>query len=481
MRLLPRRAAPAVKPPFAGRSPWPAVFLRLLLVTTVSAGFGFLLGHVVLGLFLGTAAYLAWNIHNQVQLERWLREGRTLEPPDSRGLWGDIFNGIHRLQRRQRGRRRKLAKLLQGIRESINAMPDAAVILRENGEIQWWNEPARDMLGLRWPQDEGQRIANLFRHPEFAVFVRREAAEAASLTVPSPVDEDMILEIRLIPYAENQRLMLARDITRLHRLERMRRDFVANISHELRTPLTVIQGVSESLGDRIGDSDAQAQRALELIHQQSLRMDRLVEDLLMLSRLETEEKPVEMTPVNMPQLLRLLGEEARTLSGERDHQITLDVDPGLWIHGEESELRSALSNLVFNAVKYTQPGGSIHVLWQRRGNRAYFRVKDNGPGIPAQHLSRLTERFYRVDAGRSSRTGGTGLGLAIVKHVLGRYGTRLQIRSEAGQGSRFSITFPERITLYKDVSDSVFSDEGRSDSGFSVRFSDKEKDQTNAG
>lgn len=460
MRLLPRRAPSPVKGPSPGSSPWPAVFLRMSLVSAASAGIGFLLGHLLLGLFLGTAAYLLWNIHNQVQLERWLREGRSLEPPDSRGLWGEIFNGIHRLQRRQRGRRRKLAKILEGIRESINAMPDGAVILRENGEIQWWNGPARDMLGLHWPQDEGQRIANLFRHPEFSAFVRREEQEAATITVPSPVDEDLMLEIRMIPYAENQRLMLARDITRLHRLERMRRDFVANISHELRTPLTVIQGVSESLGDQLAEGDAQARRALELIHQQSLRMDRLVEDLLMLSRLETEQKPVEMTPVNMPELLRLLAEEARTLSGERAHQITLEVDPQLWIHGEESELRSALSNLVFNAVKYTQAGGSIHMLWQRRGNRAHFRVEDNGPGIPAQHLPRLTERFYRVDAGRSARTGGTGLGLAIVKHVLGRYGTRLQIRSEAGKGSRFSITFPERITLPEVFSDSVFSVQG---------------------
>ncbi|MCK8517094.1 phosphate regulon sensor histidine kinase PhoR [Methylonatrum kenyense] len=452
------------------------------MVTAVSAAIGFLVGHLLLGLFLGTAVYLVWNIHNQVRLERWLRQGRSLEPPDSSGLWGEIFNGIHRLQRRQRGRRRKLAKILQGIREGINAMPDGAVILRENGEIQWWNGPAGDMLGLSWPQDEGQRIANLFRHPEFGAFVRREEQETSTITVPSPVNEELMLEIRLIPYAENQRLMLARDITRLYRLERMRRDFVANISHELRTPLTVIQGVSENLSDQLGHAEAQVRRALELIHQQSLRMDRLVEDLLTLSRLETEQRPVEMKPVNMPELLRVLGEEAKTLSAENGHEITLDVDPGLWILGEESELRSALSNLVFNAVKYTQSGGRIRVLWQRRGNRAHFQVEDNGPGISPQHLPRLTERFYRVDSGRSSRTGGTGLGLSIVKHVLGRYGTRLQIHSEAGEGSRFSVTFPERLTLEEgtgdhDRSDSGFSEQGRSDSGFSVQFSDKDKDE----
>ncbi len=431
----------------AAGSPWPAVTLRLALIFLVSGGLGYLIGHVVLGLFLGTAACLVWNLVNQVQLERWLREGRTLEPPDSRGLWGDIFNGIHRLQRRQRSRRQKLATILQGIRESINAMPDAAVILRENSEIQWWNGPARDLLGLQWPQDEGQRIANLFRHPDFGSFIRREEEGTSTITVPSPVDEDLMLEIRLIPYAENQRLLLARDITRLYRLERMRRDFVANISHELRTPLTVIHGLSETLADTVGNGDPRTRRSIELIHQQTLRMERLVEDLLMLSRLETEPKPVEMKPVNLPAVLGLLVEEARTLSGDGNHRIELDTDPGLWVYGDESELRSALSNLVFNAVKYTPAGGHIQVLWQRRGNRAYFRVEDDGPGIPAQHLPRLTERFYRLDSGRSSRTGGTGLGLAIVKHVLGRYGTRLQIKSEVGKGSRFSITFPERLTL----------------------------------
>ncbi|MEX0731589.1 MAG: phosphate regulon sensor histidine kinase PhoR [Aquisalimonadaceae bacterium] len=431
----------------APRSPWPAALLRLTVATLLFGALGLLTGQVLLSILLGTLGYLAWNLTNQIRLERWLREGRKLEPPVSSGLWGEIFNGIHRLQRRQRKRRRKLARILQGVRETINAMPDGAVILGESGAIQWWNGAARSLLGLTWPADEGQRIGNLFRHPQFSAFLSENPEHSQGvITVPSPVDEDIMLEVRVIPYGRNQRLLLARDITRLYRLERMRRDFVANISHELRTPLTVIHGLSESLSDSPAAGAPGMQRPLELIEQQTQRMQRLVEDLLLLSRLETEERPAARELVDIPRLLRVLAEETRTLSGERKHRIALDVDPELCLLGDESELRSALSNLVFNAVKYTPGGGEIRIIWlPDKVGRAMFAVEDTGIGIPPHHLPRLTERFYRVDTGRSARSGGTGLGLAIVKHILGRYGSRLEITSDPGVGSRFACSFPQRV------------------------------------
>ena len=428
-----------------GRSPWPAVVGRLAMVLILFAAVGWLVGQVVLGMLLGTTAYLGWNLFNEVRLERWLREGRTLEPPSSRGLWGEIFNGIYRLQRRQRRRRKRLSAILQGVRETINAMPDGAVILQDHGEIQWWNGAARNLLGLHWPQDEGQRIDNLFRHPEFGTFIRERHAGASSISLPSPQDERLMLEIRVIPYGHNQRLLLVRDISRLYRLERMRRDFVANISHELRTPLTVIQGVSETLADGLLSRSPEAARPLELIEQQTRRMQRLVEDLLMLSRLETEGKPVDRKQFNVQRMLTLIVDEARALGEEAQHHVELECDPELTLHGDESELRSAFSNLVFNAVKYTPKGGRIIVRWHAEGGGARFSVEDTGIGIPEHHLPRITERFYRVDGGRSSRTGGTGLGLAIVKHVLGRYDARLEVHSVPGRGSTFSCHFPAAV------------------------------------
>lgn len=425
------------------RSPWPAEYARLVLVLLVLGAVGWGLGSVTLGLLAGALGYLSWNLYNQLLLERWLREGRKLEPPASHGLWGDIFNGLHRLQQRQRKRRKRLTRILQGVRQTINAMPDGAVILRGNGEIQWWNAAARDLLGLNWPQDEGQRVANLLRHPGFGEFIREKHTSAAAITVPSPVDEDLILEIRVIPYGINQSLLLARDITRLYQLERMRRDFVANVSHELRTPLTVITGLAETLGDTVPEKLPKAARPLALISQQTQRMQRLVEDLLMLSRLEMEQKPVEPKSVDVPRMLAVLAEEARALGADKRQEVHLDVDQDWCVLGDESELRSAFSNLVFNAVKYTPADGRIDIGWKRVADGVRFEVRDTGIGIPAHHLSRLTERFYRVDGGRSTRTGGTGLGLAIVKHVLGRHGVELRIHSEVGKGSSFSCLFPQ--------------------------------------
>ncbi len=437
-------------------NPWPAAGIRLGGILLAGLVIGLIIGNAALGILLVLAATGVFHTFNLVRMERWLRLGRSIRPPEADGLWGVIFDGLHRLQRRHRSRRARLAELLRRFKESANAMPDAAVVLGGAGEMEWWNSRATRYLGLRWPQDEGLRIANLFRHPSFSQFLAREDWTEA-VNVPSPLSEGTVLEVRIVPYGEDQRLLLARDVTRLHRLELMRRDFVANVSHELRTPLTVIRGMSETLEDAAPEADSEQRRALALIQQQTLRMERLVYDLLLLSRLETGEQSRTRGRIMVPRLLEGLLDEARALSGGR-HEFSLDVDPHLDLLGDEGELRSAFSNLLVNAVKYSPQGGPIRIEWGRAGDDARFAVVDAGVGIPAHHIPRLTERFYRVDSGRAAG-GGTGLGLAIVKHVLSRHEARLEITSGAGAGSTFSCHFPPQGA--RDAADSPIRERRR--------------------
>jgi two-component system phosphate regulon sensor histidine kinase PhoR len=259
--------------------------------------------------------------------------------------------------------------------------------------------------------------------------------------MPSPVNEDITLRVRVIPYAKNRRLLVARDVTRIQRLERTRQDFVANVSHELRSPLTVVSGYLETLLDA-DDFDAELTGQLQSMRSQTDRMNRIVNDLMLLSRLESEEPQADREKVLLGPLIDSIVDHARELSAGNQHVIEVDVDVSLCIMGHEPELYSAFSNLVFNAIRYTPAGGRIMIRWQERNNELVFSVEDSGVGIAAHHIPRLTERFYRVDTGRSRATGGTGLGLAIVKHVLLRHEGRLEIDSEVGRGSTFACHFP---------------------------------------
>ncbi|MEX0449477.1 phosphate regulon sensor histidine kinase PhoR [Spiribacter sp. 221] len=420
-------------------NPWPAVLGRTvlaslaLLVIGAAAGVPWLLLAAAVGL-------LIYNLAQIHRLERWLRASRKRRPPRGRGLWGHVFDGLDRQQLRQRQRRQRLVDLLRRFREGANAMPDGTIVLSDTGDMQWWNQLASRYLGLRWPQDRGQRIANLIRHPDFAAYLERGDWTAA-VKIPSPQDNRRTLEIRIVPYGSHQQLLLARDISELHRLETMRRDFVGNISHELRTPLTVLQGMSEQLADMDELQADDLERPLALMDQQIERMTRLVDDLLLLSRLETERPTEERGLVNIAEMLADVAEEARALSNGQ-HRISSTVDESLAVAGDDEELRSAFSNLLSNAVKYTPAGGRIDIRWFEASGAACLAIADTGQGIPAHHIPRLTERFYRVDSGRATRQGGTGLGLAIVKHVLSRHGGRLEVNSEMGVGSTFTAVFP---------------------------------------
>jgi two-component system phosphate regulon sensor histidine kinase PhoR len=423
-------------------NPWPAVVFRTVAGGAFLTVFGLATGVPWLVLLAGTALL----IHELVQvyrLERWLRASRRRHPPRGRGLWGHVLDGLDRQQNRQRGRRLRLVSLLRRFREGANAMPDGTIVLSVAGEMQWWNRLASRYLGLQWPMDRGQRIANLIRHPDFAAYLAAGDWTAA-VKIPSPHDPRRTLEIRMVPYGDDRQMLLARDVSELHRLETMRRDFVGNVSHELRTPLTVLRGMSEQLAEMDAPEPDELQRPLALMDQQIGRMTRLVDDLLLLSRLETERPVAARGVLDMPRIVSEAVEEARAL-GNGQQGISESVDASLRIEGDEDEIRSALSNLLSNAVKYTPADGRIDVRWFAAEGTACLSVADTGRGIPAHHIPRLTERFYRVDGGRAAREGGTGLGLAIVKHVLSRHGGRLEVTSETGVGSTFTAILPPAV------------------------------------
>ncbi len=423
---------------------WEAEIRRIFALLAVVLLAGFISGHYLIVLLLVVTGYLVWHLYNLNQLLRWLRSGKGLQPPESSGVWDSVFEDIYRLEQRHRKRKRNLRRLLKRFHKMTAALPDGAVELRSDSEeIEWWNNAAARYLGLEYPRDVGQRISNLLRHPDFQRYMKAGDFDKA-VEIPSPARENITLRIRIIPYSGNRRLLIARDMTRLQQLERTRQDFVANASHELRSPLTVLAGYLETLIDAEGNCQAYGTQ-LRTMQAQTERMRRIVDDLMLLSRLESEAPQTDAQPVAVPRLIETIADQARDLSGLEAHGIGTETDTGLCLHGRESEIYSAFSNLVFNAVRYTPPGGRISIRWFDSEDGPVFSVQDTGVGIAPRHLPRLTERFYRIDAGRSRARGGTGLGLAIVKHVLMRHDARLEIDSEPDKGSTFSCHFdPQR-------------------------------------
>lgn len=426
---------------------WKIEILRLggwlalgLLVGAVTGYYGF-------ALFAALGAHTAFTMRNLHRLEYWLRASKKFEPPViGSGVWFAVFRHIRDLQRRKRKRKRQLSRIVKLFQESTQAMPDGAVVLDERFEVTWINRAARRLLGLRSPQDVGRRIDNLIRNPQFVAHLH-DRRYGEPIPMPSPADPRLRLTIIILRSSKKNYLVLAYDQTEQHRAEQIRRDFVANVSHELRTPLTVLKGYLEALPD-----DAAPTGPIGAMGRQAARMEAVVEDLLLLAKLESA--PDEASDesggrrLDMDALMNRVLEDAQALSGDR-HPIRLEIDPNLGLRGREDEVLTAFSNLVFNAVRYTPEGGAIHIHWFRRGERACFEVRDQGIGIPAHHIPRLTERFYRVDPGRSRERGGTGLGLAIVGHVLDRHEAVLEIESEVGVGSTFRCLFEEGRTVIK--------------------------------
>ncbi|MES2820170.1 MAG: phosphate regulon sensor histidine kinase PhoR [Pseudomonadota bacterium] len=420
---------------------WRGTVLRhLLLLLTGALALGLISGYYGWSLAFGLALYLGWTLHQLLRLQHWLQRPEEEAPPESHGLWGEVFDTLYLQQRRDRRARDRLQAVIDRAQESTAALKDALVMLDSDGNLEWWNLAAERLLGLKTPQDTGQSVTNLVRHPRFKDYFQ-QPNHHEPLELPSPVNERLRLQFQITRYGKQEHLMLVRDVTRVHQLEQMRKDFVANVSHELRTPLTVIAGYLETLLDHVEDVNPRWLRALQQMQQQGGRMQNLLNDLLLLAKLEATDYPSDNQPVAVDLLLQSIQSDAQALSGGR-HGLHLEADPQLRLKGSETELRSAFSNLVFNAVKYSPDAGDIRIRWWGDEHGAHLSVQDQGLGIEPKHLPRLTERFYRVDSSRASNTGGTGLGLAIVKHVLLRHRARLDIRSDPGQGSTFTCHFP---------------------------------------
>jgi two-component system, OmpR family, phosphate regulon sensor histidine kinase PhoR len=383
-----------------------------------------------------TAAIVVYHVRNVAAINHWLEHGEAPDPPRTFGTWDRLHARLHRSRREAARREADLAESLARWRAAARALPDGVVIL-DGDRIAWCNDTARHHLEIDPSRDAGTPITHLVRIPEFLEYL--EGGDyGKSIQVSPPQASDRVLSMQVVAYGDGQRLVLSRDVTQFKQVDRMRREFVANVSHELRTPLTVIAGFLETLRDE-RDPEA-AVRYVALMSEQSKRMQRLVEDLLTLSALESSPPPPLEERIEMAQLMERLGAEGRALSGGR-HKIEIQAQPEVDLLGSEKEIASAFGNLVSNAIRYTPEGGTVRLKWHSTPDGAAFDVEDTGIGIAPEHIPRLTERFYRVDRGRSRETGGTGLGLAIVKHALGRHGAMLDVASRVGEGSRFTARF----------------------------------------
>ncbi|MGH8207735.1 MAG: phosphate regulon sensor histidine kinase PhoR [Steroidobacteraceae bacterium] len=418
---------------------WPQV-LRALFAVLVGVGAGLVFAEPWLGLAVVLALLLGFQIRHLARLLHWLKTGQVELAPDLPGPWGELVAKILRLYRRKQFHRQRLLRLLRELRRSTAAMPDGVVVLNPQTEILWFNRTAARLLGFRGKGDIGLRIENLVRAPEFVRYLRG-AQYAMPVVVRSTAGPERHLSLQIVPYGAGQLLTLVRDVTREARLEAMRRDFVANASHELRSPLTVISGYLETLAQEPGAGALEA--PLQEMRRQAARMNRIVQDLLELSRLESSTRAAPARPIDVVALMGQLRRDARARTAPKP-ALTVRVQPDSHARllGDELQIHSAFANLVDNAVQYTAGGGSVQLRWWTDAQGGHFSVTDSGIGIAREHLPRLTERFYRVDPGRSRSTGGSGLGLAIVKHVLQRHGGQLSVQSEEGRGSRFCCHFP---------------------------------------
>ncbi|MDD5320632.1 MAG: phosphate regulon sensor histidine kinase PhoR [Methylococcales bacterium] len=408
--------------------------ILLLLATAIVGG---ITGLFLPLLFLLMLGLLMYQIAQISRFEKWISTGGRGKYPKTTGIWEEIYFHVYRIKKNEKRRKKKLGKMIDQFRQSTEALPDAAVVLGMDDEIEWANKAAREVFGLQ-PSDKGQRIPNLIRYPDFIHYLKSRNYKE-SVILPSPVDNRITLEVRIVPYGAGLRLLLAQDVTQLKKMERMRKDFVANVSHELRTPLTVLKGYLETLQDMDDGQSPLLTGSFQQMQGQTERMQHLVDDLLLLTRLETQQKKSQC--VDVPALLTQICKEGDTLENTSS-RIELTLETAAHITGDEQELRSAFTNLLGNALKYSPEDSLVKARWYQDKESIVLAIEDQGEGIAKTDIPRVTERFYRVETKRLKKVNGTGLGLAIVKHVLMRHDAHLNITSELGKGSCFSCHFP---------------------------------------
>lgn len=400
----------------------------------------------IIGLLIFLMHHIAW-LH---QLHIWFKNPEIKHIPEGTGVWQDVFTALLQFSRANLANQNQLSSALERFNLTANAIPDGLVILGASNEIEWCTPHAESQLGLDFSTDKNLPIVNLVRDSHFIAYLYN-ADFSEPFKLKSWQNPELIYEIQLISFGENQKLLICRDTTQLEKVEIMRRDFIANVSHELRTPLTVVGGFLETLGDMQGAVPDAIKSYFSLMQEQTSRMRRIIEDLLTLSKIESNAEEPENLTINMAKLIKQLQSDALGLSQSLykvKHQVYLEIDESINVTGTQNELQSALGNLVSNAVRYTPKNGQIFIGWHMQDEQAVFAVRDTGIGIEAQHINRLTERFYRVDRGRSRETGGTGLGLSIVKHILIRHQAKLEISSEIGIGTTFKVIFPKARVIH---------------------------------
>ncbi|MGD8908016.1 MAG: phosphate regulon sensor histidine kinase PhoR [Chromatiales bacterium] len=424
---------------------------QLVGIILVCVTIGYLIDQPAIALLVAGLLYVTKHAFYLIRLARFIQREQQITPPYPPDVWGLIYKELARHRMRSRKRKRTLNRFASRFRKVASSIPDGLIILNKSGQVEWANPASKQLLEISWPSNEGVPLTDLLHIEGLQDYIDAPDYHKP-LDFPSPINKAVIISLRITPFGSkrSQRLVVVRNITEIYNLNQTRRDFVSNVSHELRTPLTVITGFLENLGDN--ELLPFQRRPFTLMLQQAERMNSIINDLLTLSRLEMGKvkDAASEKPVMIPELLQKIIEQARALADQKgDYDINLEVDSELCLLGDEHQLQSAFSNLIFNAVIHTPPKTRIEVSWKREGDEACLSVSDTGPGIEQKHVPRLTERFYRVDKARSRQSGGTGLGLAIVKHIIARHDGELRISSQPGVGSQFICAFPEEVLLEK--------------------------------
>jgi two-component system phosphate regulon sensor histidine kinase PhoR len=421
---------------------WTIESWRIALVFFIAVLGGMLSGYWQISLTASLIGYIAWLLFKLHQLLVWLENGaKSAHYPDNNGLWERITQQIQSVQKKNNVRKKTMTKLLRRSQDIISGLPYATVVLNGHNEIDWANKTSAEYLNIKTKKDRGQRIDNLIRLPALYKLLSQNTHDEIEISLAQSGGRKLALQ--LIPIQHDLKLLIAQDISERVHIQQMRKNFIANASHELKTPLTVIAGYLEIMGTDETLSE-HMQTAVTSASDQSARMQLIIEDLLILSRLENSElNSSANTVIDMPTTLQRLCDDQTALIAENTHTLETDIDSGLRLKGLEAEIISVCSNLISNAIRHTKNGTHVKVEWKKMpSGRACFTVTDNGQGIATEHLAHLTERFYRVDKGRSQDKGGTGLGLAIVQHSIQRHGGKLNILSTVGKGSSFAASFP---------------------------------------